>query len=103
MVILVVEVMMNDGDHCGGGPVKESPERDTGSMGVQVNMSLMSVLYQLLRNDFRIRRSQEIHGHDQGIVLVSYHGDETNSKTRVNFGLTGLQPRRQVFNLTSLR
>ena len=76
MVILVVEVMMNDGDHCGGGPVKESPEGDTGSMGVQVNMSLMSALYQLLRNDFRIRRSQEIHGHDQGIVLVPWRRNE---------------------------
>jgi hypothetical protein len=38
-------------------------------MGVQVNMP---ILYQLLRNDFRIRRSQEIHGNhsDQSILLV---------------------------------
>jgi hypothetical protein len=44
MVILVVEVMTDDGDHCGGGPVKGSPERDTGSMGVQqycINFSVM--------------------------------------------------------------
>lgn len=40
---------------------------------------------------------------DMTRVSSWYHGDETNSKTRVNFGLTGLQPRRQVFNLTSLR
>lgn len=97
MVILVVEVMMNDGDHCGGGPVKESPERDTGSMGVQVNMSLMSVLYQLLRNDFRIRRSQEIHGHDQGIVLVPWRRNEQQNSCQLRShrsaaAAPGLQP-----------